>query len=189
MRAEDRPIQPADAAVGVHLWVERSPVTAFDFAVEKVLNIEGVHDQGDAVGGDTWYGISRKAHQDIIPWPPSREQAITIYRTSYWDLVRGDEMPPPIALVVFDAAVQHGVRDAIRFLQEALNYMAGARLTVDGDLGPLTLAAVRGALPSRVAAEILARRGIYYPTLPNWEDNKLGWSRRLFTVHRAALTI
>ena len=69
-----------------------------------------------------------------------------IFLTGYWAPAHCAALPPAAALMHFDAAVNHGVGAAARMLQEA----AGA--TIDGEIGPETLAAVR-AMPTRELLE------------------------------------
>src|SRR5690606_18718456 len=58
-----------------------------------------------------------------------------IYYKRYWVPSRAADLPPPLALMHFDAAVNHGVGNAARMLQRSLG------VTVDGIIGPQTLAA------------------------------------------------
>src|SRR6187401_363537 len=56
-----------------------------------------------------------------------------IYKTRYWDMIKGDRLPDGIDYVVFDGAVNSGPGQSVKWLQRALgdNY-AGK---VDGQLG------------------------------------------------------
>ena len=107
----------------------------FEQAVALILKHEGgyVHDKNDP-GGETNYGISKRAYpaEDIKALTPERAKAL--YRRDYWDAIRGPELPFPVALVVFDMAVNAGVSAAVKLLQRSV----GA--TVDGKIGPQTIA-------------------------------------------------
>ena len=91
--------------------------------------------------------------------------------------MKGDDLPPPLALLVFDAAVNNGVPRAVGWLQVAV----GA--TVDGDLGTVTLAAAAAAQRERgstaVCAEFQAQRLVFMAGLASWRMFGLGWARRL----------
>lgn len=154
----------------------------FQRAVARVLAAEGgyVNDPHDP-GGETNYGISRRSYptEDIAGMTPDR--ATAIYHRDYWTAVRGDELPAPVAIVLFDCAVNQGVRTAIRFLQ------AACRVEEDGVLGPATLAAVRAADAKGLAGRFLRRRVIGYSTLAGWERYRASWVQRCFDAHRAAL--
>ncbi len=65
-----------------------------------------------------------------------RQTVRDIYFINYWKAAGCSELPQALALMHFDAAVNHGVGAAIRFLQQAVG--AG----VDGEIGPDTRAAI-----------------------------------------------
>lgn len=104
--------------------------------------------------------------------------AADLYRKDFWRPVRGDELPAPLDLVLFDAAVNCGVGRAVGWLQTHLGVRS------DGDFGPRTLDALRqhlaqpGALPPLVR-EMLARRISHHAALDDLPEFRLGWSRRL----------
>lgn len=158
-------------------------MTTFERALAFVLDAEGSyahHPEDD--GGETVWGISRVAHADI-PWPPTQAQAVAIYQRDYWEPIRGAELPPGLALALLDGAVQHGAGDAIRMLQRAL----GRGVTVDGWIGPQTMAAVKTAPLRPLLVGYLAERALHYATHHDWPHFGRGWSRRLFRCHQAAL--
>ena len=64
----------------------------------------------------------------------------TFYRDRYWFASKASELPWPVCLYVFDAAVHHGVVGAVGLLQRALG-----GLVVDGKPGPKTIAAAARA--------------------------------------------
>lgn len=103
-----------------------------------------------------------------------------IYRLRYWDKAQCAELAPPLALMHFDAAVNHGVPTAIRFLQEAV----GA--AVDGEIGPETRAAVARARLATTLDAYAAIRRRRYRALPHFWRFGRGWLRRVEkTLERA----
>lgn len=174
-------------------------VTAFDRAFEILIGHEGgfgkdPRDPGNWTGracgvGElrgTKYGISAGSYPDEDIENLTLDRAKGIYKRDYWDRVRGDDLPPPLALLVFDAAVNNGVGRAARWLQE----VAGAQ--VDGIVGPATLRAVQAtAAKSGVAicAEYLAVRLAFMASLPGWRTFGRGWSRRLCRLPYQSLTM
>ena len=128
----------------------------FDDAFKIVLGFEGgyVNDPADR-GGETNYGITASTLESAKAkgWVPSNvtirslklDHAKTIYKKGYWDVVKADNLPHPLDLIVFDMAVNHGPNTAIKLLQESLNSILKAvpSLVVDGIIGPKTLTAVR----------------------------------------------
>src|SRR5690606_25590767 len=123
----------------------------FDAALAHVLEMEGgwSNDPHDP-GGPTNLGITLSV---LAAWKGSaltdaNRQALleelrrlepatarTIYRERCWLPSRAGDLPPALAIMHFDAAVNHGVAGAARMLQQALG------VVVDGEIGPQTLSA------------------------------------------------
>lgn len=152
---------------------------AFEAAFARVVGLEGgyINDPNDP-GGRTIHGITERDHPDLwVNGPPSLEQAKARYRRDYWDKVIAGRLPPPLALFVFDAAVNQGVDAAVRMLQRAV------RVPVDGRMGSRTLAAVEDAGdPVELAALYLAERGLRYTGTRNFDHYGRGWFKRLFKI-------
>lgn len=168
----------------------------FDTCADFVLGptIEGglVDDHRDP-GGRTNLGVTQRVLDSVrIEHPelalPYRVDDLTfpnakgIFKVRYWDLVCGDELPGPLALLLFDAAVNQGVGDATLFLQRALS------VKVDGVIGKITLAAANSRPLKPLLAEVAAQRGYDYALNDKIDDVfGLGWMRRLFTCYTLAL--
>lgn len=94
----------------------------------------------------------------------SREQAETIFIRHYFERPRIAELPKAIQASVFDMQVNAGAQ-AVRILQRLLNQM-GHKVSVDGVIGPQTIAAAHAAqatAPAHFAdAYGIARRNYYY---------------------------
>ena len=145
----------------------------FTLWVNFVLSREGglTNDANDP-GGLTNFGIDQRSHPQVDIRHLTRDQAVEIYRTSYWQASHADKLPPPVALVYADAAVNQGLGEAARLLQQALD------VTVDGAIGPATLAAVARHDPAALATEFTARRVLRYAETDHLADFGLGWMRR-----------
>lgn len=155
---------------------------SFERAVEFVLAVEGERSEHPMdPGGPTYYGIARHAHPEVKPWPPTRDQAIEFYRHRYWDWLGCDRFPPPLALVLFDCAVNQGVGRAVRLLQASLG------VTMDGAIGPETLEAAAHADIGALVDDFLARRATTYANLATFPIFGFGWMRRVILAHREAL--
>lgn len=97
-------------------------------------------------GGPTNFGITHKTlarylgrevtRNDVRKL--SRTLAAEIYRRAYYLEPRIDALPPGIRAFLFDSAVNHGPRRAIKFLQTVLNAAGFGLLGVDGLAGPKT---------------------------------------------------
>lgn len=86
----------------------------FRAALQFVLKWEGgyVNDPKDP-GGETKWGISKKAHPDIDIKNLTPEKAAEIYAQEYWDRAGCDGMVSPLNIAVFDTAVNCGVNRAV----------------------------------------------------------------------------
>lgn len=152
-------------------------MTAFDQAFDILIGHEGgyVNDPSDP-GGETKYGISKRAYPSVDIADLTEDQAKQIYKSDYWDKLFLDTAPPPLALICFDAAVNNGVSAATKFLQAGLN------VTVDGVFGSGTqaaLAAVSGDKISDVLAGAHGARIYDMAGLSTWSTFGKGWSKRL----------
>ena len=148
----------------------------FDQAVGFVLKdqIEGgyVNDPRDP-GGETNFGISKRSYPHVNIRDLTREDAVAIYKRDYWDACKCEELPPEIAVAVFDCAVNQGAGIAIRLLQKAL------RVTSDGIIGPKTMAAARKADAMELVLDFLSWRLRRYANTANAITYMRGWSKRV----------
>lgn len=159
---------------------------SFDSALAFVLGFEGGYsnDPRDR-GGATNLGITQRtldqARQDHPGWllpadvrSLTRANAARIYRADYWDAVRGDDLPPGIALLAFDCAVNQGPGRARKWLQEA------ADVAADGVMGPKTMEAIAEASVCTLIREFALIRAMGYITTGQIVIYGKGWFRRLF---------
>lgn len=158
-------------------------MTAFDAFIDWLLgpDIEGgyVNDPNDP-GGETKFGIAKRYHPDVDIKNLTRGGAVLIYAAQYWAPIHGDDLPPGVAFITADAAVNESVETAIHFLQRAVG------VAVDGVIGPATLAAAK-VDPLATLLEIAARRMVAYAEDPNEPRFEVGWARRLMSCVHAAL--
>lgn len=83
----------------------------FNQAIAKLLEKEGgyVNDKDDP-GGETKYGISKRAYPHLNIKELTKSQAEQIYRLDYWNKFTLDEQPNQvIAELIFENAVNMGV--------------------------------------------------------------------------------
>lgn len=146
----------------------------FDQCFERLIGHEGdyVYDARDP-GGETKYGISKRAYPQLDIKNLTLIHAQAIYRRDYWDKCRCGELPTGVALDVFDAAVNSGPAQAARWLQIAVGAKA------DGIIGPATLAAVRQLPAQAVRARLSGARLDFMTNLPTWPAFGKGWARRI----------
>ena len=91
-------------------------------AITRVIQREGgyVNDPADT-GGETKFGISKKAYPNLDVANLTETQAAAIYKRDYWDAIGADQLPANIREIAFDAAVNHGVGTAKQLLAQAGN--------------------------------------------------------------------
>ena len=117
--------------------------STFDIAIERTLAHEGgyVNDPADP-GGETNFGISKRAYPELSIATLTRDQAISIYHRDYWTTPGISQIKnPTLAVKLFDLGVNMGTGRAVKLLQQAINRF-GSDLVADGILGPATAAAV-----------------------------------------------
>lgn len=130
-------------------------MSSFERAFEIVIGAEGgysndIHDPG----GETKYGISKRAYPNLDIANLTLAQAEDIYRRDYWQAAGCDHIDDPeLAILVFDCAVNQGVSKARQIL-------AGTRDPI----------------------EYQAERALHYASLPTFARFGRGWMRRLFNV-------
>lgn len=127
-------------------------------AFQIVVGIEGGYtaDPRD-LGGETKFGISKKAYPDLDIASLTLEQAQQIYLRDYWNACGCDTMPWERALCVFDMAVNQGPGAA-----RALN------------------------VQSHDVCELMAERAVRYGRTVNFSTYGKGWMNRLFKVFKSA---
>jgi len=162
----------------------------FEKAVAASLKFEGgysnhPHDSG----GETKYGISSKAYPDIDIPNLTVEEAKAIYKRDYWYPSGADKLSEKLAIVHFDAAINHGVTMAIRILQKIVC------TPVDGKFGPKTLIAFNEELKqtgenSLIERYLRQRESVYYSLVRSISKNKVflkGWLARLEQLRKELL--
>lgn len=98
-------------------------MTAFDRAIEFVLKHEGDYVDNPAdPGGETNYGISKRAYPGLDIKNLTVETAKEIYRQDYWQAAGCEALEWPLSLIVMDTAVNCGVDKAIEWREKYLNW-------------------------------------------------------------------
>lgn len=157
----------------------------FDMAFDRLLGNEGGYsNHPDDPGGETMWGITAEvARKNGYSGPMKdmpKDTAKDIYRALYWTAAKCDRMPGAVAFQVFDAAVNHGVRQAAKFLQRALG------VPDDGVIGLQTLGKISAMPSAAVVLAFNAEREEFYTFLNTWGSFGKGWSRRVATNLRYA---
>lgn len=161
--------------------------SSFERAWVLVLESEGGYSNDPAdPGGETRFGISKRAYPNEDIKNLTVERAQELFRRDYWEPMHCDDMPASLALAVADAAFNHGPHAATEMLQDAV------RVKRDGIIGPTTLRAVRRAGPDVVIRFCRLRVSRYHDLAamrPYQRKFLAGWVDRVLRVHRAAVKL
>lgn len=146
----------------------------FDEAFDRLISHEGgyVNDPRDP-GGETKYGISKRAYPDEDIKNLTRERAKFLYHRDYWKRAKCDEYDIAIGFQLFDAAVNHGIGNASRMVQRAVG------VADDGIIGNKTLGAIRAMSANDVLLRFNAERLRFYCNLSTFDRFGKGWVRRV----------
>lgn len=156
----------------------------FDKAFAWILEAEGgyVNHPSDP-GGETKYGISKRAFPYLDIKHLSQSKAKQIYRHDYWHPCKCDALPPLVDIVTFDLAVNSGRDFAGKALQRSINLREDSqnKLVVDGIIGERTVTASHRQEPELLAHTVISCRDEYYTNLagrPQYEPFTRGWINR-----------
>jgi lysozyme family protein len=149
----------------------------FSDVMAVILQVEGgyVNDPSDP-GGETKYGISKRAYPNIDIPNLTSNTASALYMRDYWTPLQCDKLPPKLRLSMMSFGVVAGVRTAIITLQSAV------RAVPDGVLGPQTLAAIAQQDSQELLARFGAKQIVHYSTSPVASKYLDGWAYRSFLM-------
>lgn len=171
-----------------------------DAMIDDVIRREGGFTNHPADrGGPTKYGITqmtlarylgRKVTVNDVQ-DLDRALAVEIYRRVYYLEPRIDTLPESVRAFLFDSAVNHGPKQAIRFLQQVCNAAGFGRLAVDGLMGPRTrrqAAIAEDAMGDWLLAALAEERRMFYQQIVDHDPTQRvflkGWMNRLAEFDR-----
>lgn len=159
----------------------------FKRSVTKVLVHEGGYvNHKEDPGGATNKGVTQRVYDAFRLSAKqvkrsvkliTEDEIFAIYRTRYWNLIKGDSLPPGVGYVVFDGAVNSGVKQSVLWLQRALGIRA------DGVVGPDTINATNDYPDHDVLIrKIIDRREKFLRALTTFKTFGKGWLSRISGV-------
>jgi hypothetical protein len=80
---------------------------------------------------NNWNKKHNKPLKDV--YKITRQEADQIYKEEYWNIIKGDQLPPNVAHIMLSQALLDGPQDSIRLVQKLLG------LKVDGIMGSDTI--------------------------------------------------
>jgi lysozyme family protein len=149
----------------------------------------GNDDDPNDLGGRTSRGITqrewdiwRQNHSGLPSdvWQAPQDQILAIYRQNYWDAMTCGQLPPGIDYCVFDYGVNSGNSRSAKALQQLVG------TTVDGEIGPLTIAAAAKADAATLVSKICDQRLAFLKSIGSWVHFGKGWTNRVEGVRKQA---
>jgi len=140
---------------------------------DRLLGNEGgyVNNPADP-GGETNWGISKRQYPSVDIKNLTKEEAEDIYYRDFWQPLNLDTVHAWNAFNIFDAAVNHGIPNAVRILQEALG------IAPDGHFGPISQDALANHDDAQLAMRFIAARIEFWTKLSTWGTFGRGWANR-----------
>lgn len=167
----------------------------FNHCFAETLSHEGLFSNHPLdPGGMTMLGVTRKVWaawtgRKVSDVTEAEMRALTpekvapLYHQNYWQAVRGDDLPRGVNMMVFDIAVNSGPKRAIIMLQKGINALTGrVKVSVDGAIGPKTIAAAASADSLALIKAIANSRLWFYFDLSTFKTFGKGWMARLLDV-------
>jgi type VI secretion system secreted protein VgrG len=111
------------------------------------------------------------------------EMWFKIFKTRFWDKVKGDRLPFNIAVLTTEFAWMSGVGVGARSLQTALRKL-GQNIEIDGQIGNQTINAVKNVDSKLLFDEMIKIRRAFYEKIAVGKNAKWkkGWLNRLEAV-------
>ncbi len=164
----------------------------FDAGLRFVWQFDGL--RKDSAPGEafaTSYGVTQ------MTWDEARARGIvhgpiesgtpdifrTVLKSLYWDKIEGDALPAGCDVAVFNSAVVAGVYHAARLAQRV------AGVDPDGDIGPLTVLAIRGMHPRPFIEAFTEGDEAFFSGLAKAPLFLRGWDRRATECEALALSM
>ena len=164
----------------------------YEHCLKTILHHEGGYvNHPEDPGGETNLGVTKRVYEEHGGTKDMKdltvEDVAPIYKKGYWDKMKGDDLPSGLDLCVFDFGVNAGPGRAAKFLQKMIG------TTVDGGIGPMTLAKVNEHVDSNGLKESIKQyqsaRQEYYESLSTFGTFGKGWTRRVDETTKLALEL
>lgn len=158
----------------------------FDTAFDRVIGHEGGYqdmydDRGNWTSGKvgvgelkgTKFGLSAMTYPKLDIKNLTIEQAKAIYFEDWWIELGMENFRPAMQYQMFDAAINHGMRNATKFIQRA----SGA--VDDGIIGKNTMKAIKSKDINDLLMLFLAERLDFFTRIDTFKIYGKGWTRRI----------
>lgn len=168
-----------------------APSLAYVWRMENDSPRQGTHTEKGDPGGQTRGGVIAETWRHAVGAGivqgdlahASDEQLRTVLHSVCWGPTC-DVLPPGLDLLVFNGRMLSG--HFTHLFQQAVGFLGD---DVDGDIGPVTLAAVRQRDADTLIYAVTGAHHAYLTGLPTWQRFGRGWARRLMGARAAALAL
>jgi len=126
---------------------------------------------------NNWNKKHNKPLKDV--YKITRQEADQIYKEEYWNIIKGDQLPPNVAHIMLSQALLDGPQDSIRLVQKLLG------LKVDGIMGSDTINKIKRLTVNGdiKLAKAIANKQIYrLKTDEDADKFGKGWNNRVQKV-------
>lgn len=171
----------------------------FDRCLDNVLEKEGGwSDDPRDPGGATMRGVIQRTYSAWLRLHGLAQTSVRgitegqlrdIYKTQFWDHVKGDSLPLGVDNCVFDECVNSGAAQAVKDLQQALLRLGFYSGKIDGVVGVQTLAGCKGAEAETLINTICALRLSFLHRLKTFITFGRGWASRVASVKKESLSM
>jgi lysozyme family protein len=155
----------------------------YDPAMEHILKFEGgyVNDPDDP-GGETNFGISKRAYPDVDMKTLTEHRAKEIYYNDYWIRYKADRLTPDLQIMFFDMCINIGGSGSIKILQKTANQKLKKKLKVDGKIGIKTIAGTKALSLDRLTTGRIKYYSELVAKKPKLDKYYYGWIRRTLSA-------
>ena len=148
--------------------------SVFEKSFQEVMLSEGgyVNHPKDP-GGETKYGISKRAYPNLDIKNLTIDDAKEIYRRDYWDKCGANVLPEGVAVMAADFAYNSGVNRAVKMLQRC------CAMKETGKLDPVTLGKIESSNIPDFMEKYKTVRMNFLQSLKTWSTFGNGWTKRV----------
>jgi len=158
--------------------------SVFEKSFQEVMLSEGgyVNDPNDP-GGETKYGVSKRAYPNLDIKNLTLDQAREIYKRDYWDKCSCDNLPEGVAVMAADFAYNSGVSRAVKMLQRCCGTTETGKVNMD------TMTRIQAETTETLMLNYKKTRLNFLQSLKTWSRYGRGWTKRVERNYSLAVAI
>lgn len=174
-----------NTGLSIRFAVFASQTIAFETGGDKSGGY--TNDPSDS-GGETKWGISKRAHPELNIKALTFGEALKIYERQYYDIDYDAIQSDRIAFKLWDMGVVMGKSTSVKLIQKAVKD-CGKLIRVDGNCGPITVAAINSIDENLLYTKFIDRLEKRFKwialTKPKNKKYLRGWLNRLHYIWKS----